>query len=219
MRTDISQSLISQLERGVQHPSSVAVERFARLLDALRWSVSEFETATGVQLPGLNPGDAPKMAGLVPPLTPRLILHAGTVGAGLNPDAGVVEHPERRWMPNHPALEGYRDEDLVTLDVVGDSMACEDVRLTIPEGSTVYLHTRLEPQPGDIVAVWLERGQTGVLKVYQPSEAGHVILQSYNDHHAPIVLQSGERDYLQGVYLAHITGGRRAHRAKTRFRK
>lgn len=212
-RTNISQSLISQLERGSQHPGSVAVERFGRLLDALNWTVHEFSEATGVDIPGLvTPGQTG-----IPPLSPCLIRHAGTIGTGLNPSMTAMDYSERRLMPSHPALEGYAEADLVTLDVVGNSMACDDVRPTIPEGSTVYLHLRLEPQPGDIVAVWVEREQRGILKVYGP-RAGHIILQSYNDHHTPIVLQSGDCDYLQGVYLAHIVGGRRAHRPKTMYR-
>lgn len=49
-RADVSQSLISQIERGVQHPLGVSVERFGRLLAALEWSSSEFSRETGIDL-------------------------------------------------------------------------------------------------------------------------------------------------------------------------
>ncbi|GGR11628.1 LexA family transcriptional regulator [Deinococcus ruber] len=51
MRADISQSLVSQIERGVQNPLGVSLERLSRLLQALSWSVNEFSAATGLNLP------------------------------------------------------------------------------------------------------------------------------------------------------------------------
>lgn len=51
-RADISQSLISQIERGVQTPTGLSVERFSRILDALNWSAGEFAQATGLDVPG-----------------------------------------------------------------------------------------------------------------------------------------------------------------------
>lgn len=65
IQADVSQSLISQIERGVQHPTGVSVERFTRLLGVLKWSVEDFSLATGIGLvtaptkeePSVQPAD------------------------------------------------------------------------------------------------------------------------------------------------------------------
>lgn len=65
-RADVSQSLISQIERGVQVPTGISMDRFGRLLDALNWSAAEFSEATGLEIPFV----APTRSG--PPVPPRL---------------------------------------------------------------------------------------------------------------------------------------------------
>lgn len=55
IRADISQSLVSQLERGVQHPTGVSVERFARIIKALEWTTIEFLSATGLEIDHIVP--------------------------------------------------------------------------------------------------------------------------------------------------------------------
>lgn len=138
-----------------------------------------------------------------PMFQPHIVKHYGTVGAGLSPSAYAEAHPEYRTFPNVAGLEGYRDDELFTLDVIGDSMTCEKVQRTIPEGSTAIFYATNEAQNGDIVAVWLEKEQKGVLKMYDCS-GGYVVLRSYNDNHKPITLEPGDCDMIQGVYLTHI---------------
>ena len=73
MRADVSQSLISQIERGVQHPTGVSVERFARLLRALNWTAPAFSEATGISLgPTIEESLPSRRAEVVTPHARRL---------------------------------------------------------------------------------------------------------------------------------------------------
>ena len=72
IRADVSQSLVSQIERGVQHPTGVSVERFARLLSALNWTAQAFSEATGISLgPTVEESPAPRRPG--PPSVPSVV--------------------------------------------------------------------------------------------------------------------------------------------------
>lgn len=219
----LNQTTVSELEGARYEIGNLTAGRLAGLARGLDWTLTELERELGVDF-GLSNYTPPspldiKQPGFHPePMYPsRLVAHYGTVGAGLNPMAHAEHFPEQKPFPNVPGLEGYRDEDLFLLDVVGDSMACEEVHKQIPEGSTAIFHARLEPVPNvSIVAVWLEKEQTGVLKLYTHDD-GHVVLRSYNDHHKPIILSPDDRDYLQGVYLTHVAPVR--HPKQMKFRK
>ncbi|WP_256372740.1 helix-turn-helix domain-containing protein [Deinococcus sp. S9] len=67
-RADVSQSLISQIERGVQLPTGVSMDRFARLLEALHWTPEQFAEATGLEVPFVAPS---RSGPPVPPVVPR----------------------------------------------------------------------------------------------------------------------------------------------------
>jgi len=144
----------------------------------------------------------------------RHLRMAGVVGAGLNPHAYSDGAVETIVIPGFAAIEDFADDDLMVLRVSGDSMTCEEARLAVPEGSLAVFHRTMTPQPGDIVAVWLENEGTGVLKVWRPKLGEHVILESYNKHHMPIILSASNPGEVQGVYVGHISSGRRAHNRK-----
>lgn len=74
IRADVSQSLISQIERGVQHPTGVSVERFARLLSALQWTTEQFSEATGIEVSY----PAPRYGNGAP--IPPVVQHADPLG-------------------------------------------------------------------------------------------------------------------------------------------
>ena len=67
LRANISQSLISQIERGIQNPTGISVERFARILETLEWTAAEFTQATGLQV-GFEP-TTPELP-FAPPISP-----------------------------------------------------------------------------------------------------------------------------------------------------
>lgn len=140
----------------------------------------------------------------------RLIRHCGSVGAGLWL-VGASEYPDFRAFPRIPGLESYADDELFALDVIGDSMTCEATQKTISEGSLAIFLASSDAQMGDIVAVWLERQQRGVLKIYD-KQGGHIVLRSYNNAHKPIILEPDEPATIQGIYLTHVAPIRRRGR-------
>ncbi len=50
LRADVSQSLVSQIERGVQKLTGIATDRLIRLAAILNWTLPELQRGTGVDL-------------------------------------------------------------------------------------------------------------------------------------------------------------------------
>lgn len=218
----ISVPMLGSIERGTHSLTSVSSGNLAHLNKAFGLTWADFLDVVvpkyGPYLPHLRAQQENGVTRSVEfdpqPYISRQLAFAGIIGAGLNPRAYAADSLETVNIPDFPAIENYADEDLMVLKVSGDSMISEDVRLTIPEGSTAVFHIHLQPQPGDVVAVWLEREGVGVLKVFTPEVYEHVILESYNKRHLPIILTEDNPGEVQGVYLGHIASGRRAHNRK-----
>ena len=87
-------------------------------------------------------------------------------------------------------------------------MTCSEVQQTIPEGSMVALHTKLEPRKRDIVAAWVVSLGIDVLKTYGKGLNDEVVLESYNPAGARFPTSQYEL-VLQGVYIGHWMEGRR----------
>lgn len=112
IQADVSQSLISQIERGVQHPTGVSVERFARLLTALQWTTEQFSEATGIEIsvPGPRPLTHAERRGWVlpeeeePDIPEALQIAAQKYGHGDNAPLA-----ERRWLLELADLD-FREE-------------------------------------------------------------------------------------------------------------
>jgi hypothetical protein len=102
----------------------------------------------------------------------------------------------------------YRPEDVYVVKVLGDSMTCAEVQHTIPEGSMVALHTKLEPRKRDIVAAWVVSLGIDVLKIFGRGLNDEVVLESYNPAGARFPTSKYEL-VLQGVYIGHWMEGRR----------
>lgn len=97
----------------------------------------------------------------------------------------------------------YRLDDVFAVNVNGQSMIDQDARRTIPPGSLVFFHSKLRPEPGEIVCVYLAAHDQTVLKVWRPKD-GYAVLESNNAKHAPIIVTDEDDATLQGVYLTHI---------------
>lgn len=148
IRADVSQSLISQIERGVQHPTGVSVERFARLLEALKWTPAAFVSDTGIPL-GPNvmnaASDHPSLpADEVRPITD---LHRVPVrglaaaGSGFYSDDNILDY-------EYVTADEYR-VGMLAVQIEGDSM-----EPTIPNGSRVYVDSRqTDPQDGKLFLI------------------------------------------------------------------
>jgi SOS-response transcriptional repressor LexA len=105
-----------------------------------------------------------------------------------------------------PAASKYNPDDLYVLDVDGDSMTCPEVQRSIPAGSSMLFHGKLEPRNGKIVAAWLPsvgRNGLGVLKVFRRKETEGVVLESYNPSGARYPAQQYPDMIVQGVCLGY----------------
>ena len=125
-------------------------------------------------------------------------MYYGTVSAGIKGEGKAIK-PYPVNIPSWLAAR-YNPEDIFVLTVVGDSMTCSEVRKTIPEGSEVYFHRSLQPNNGEVVAVWLEDRDIGVIKIYRPDRETSV-LESYNHKHTPILIDERNQATVQGVYV------------------
>lgn len=130
--------------------------------------------------------------------------HVGTVSAGTG-SSGVLVSKKRISAPSWVA-EYRLDPDMIFVaDVDGDSMTCEIVAKTIPQGARAYFHRpneKMQPRPGSIVYVYLQAEDAAVLKVYQPGEQ-FTVLTSHNKSSPPIVVDESNPGIVQGIYLVH----------------
>ena len=136
--------------------------------------------------------------------------HVGTVSAG-NGSGGVLVKQRSISAPDKIAQKFDLDY-VFAAEVSGDSMTCEDVAKAIPEGATVFFHRpnqKMQPQPGDIVYVFLQSEDQPVLKVFEPNR-NHTILTSYNQAQRPIVVDESNPGIVQGIYIGLELIGPRA---------
>ncbi|NJK43974.1 MAG: hypothetical protein HC933_06525 [Pleurocapsa sp. SU_196_0] len=155
--------------------------------------------------------DAPALPVDAKPAPPGVeVRHLGLVQAMMQLDKGTLRnggvHRARRVACPLPAALKYNPDDLYVLDVNGDSMTCPDVQKTIPAGSSVLFHAKLEPRNGKIVAAWLpgigpSAGGMGVLKTFRRKETEGVVLESYNPSGARYPAQLYPDMMIQGVCL------------------
>lgn len=127
--------------------------------------------------------------------------HVGTVSAG-NGGSGILVTKKTVSVPDWIA-ERFDLEYVFAADVEGDSMTCDDVAITIPQGATAFFHRpnpKVQPRPGDIVYAYLPRPDQSVIKVFQPGRA-ESLLTSYNREAMPIKVSESEPAEVQGVFL------------------
>ena len=145
------------------------------------------------------------------------------------PDLGLVAaaNLENITWPVHPnageyhgsysvtreAINGYNPDDLFKLTADGLSMVSDEVRNTISPGTPLICHRFLEPEQGDIVIVWLDDHEMGIVKEYWPKRTRDIVLRSWNNDFPPITLRPGDRWHVQGVVISWVTI-RRQHGVK-----
>lgn len=134
------------------------------------------------------------------------VRYFGPTNAGLDL-ARLAAEGEEVFVPDWIA-DRFELSRVFAMDVVGDSMACDDVMRSIPEGSRVYFLESKTAQAGETVCCRLHRDGLHVIKVYKPQE-GYAILESYNHEHKPIVVDADNPGDIVGVYLTHIPRGPR----------
>ncbi len=191
----IYQTTVSRIERGIIHPvKNLSIEELYGLLRGLEWTPEEFTSATGLEIPGVEPLE---MMGARPVTSTMKVPILGTVSAGRGETTveleGELEVPEE-------VLRRYRSYNLFALRVTGDSMYCEDLPISIPPGAYVVAAADLAAQPGDVVVAWHEPSQTGFLKEWHPKR-GHQVLRSWNPDVPPILIQPDDPIDIQGVVV------------------
>jgi SOS-response transcriptional repressor LexA len=190
------------------------------LLSGYRLSDEEiYQVATKFKLPmtvefaiRMQKGFAP-----IPQAQPILgklvrVRHLGEVNAGLRSHGAYGDEMERREVLAD-YLDGSNPENCFLLDVTGHSMTCEDIRKSIPAGSTLIVDPTLRPEHGDPVVCELEVAgeRRGVVKTFRPTGRG-IVLDSYNQEHSPILLTDEMECVIRGVVVNWIPPGRKALR-------
>lgn len=105
-------------------------------------------------------------------------------------------------------VERFNLDEVFAVTVNGNSMLSPEAAETIPEGSTVFLHSRGRPSNGDIICAYLPAHDQTVLKRWVDGN-GYAVLSSHNSDHKPIVVHGDEVIILQGVYITHTPRPRR----------
>lgn len=218
----ITQGTMSDLERGKVKPTQMTYERFVAYLHALEWTPQEFAQATALNYPHdyeashIIPNLLEPPRGLGNFVSVEVLQAQGGIKESHDDSRGrtgakFVDIPESLLNGNNPA-------DCLLVEIFGDSMSCEDVRLSIGEGSQVIVNRAETPQSGDIIVADLyhEDEWKRVLKIVD--REGHIVLRSYNDKHTPIVLAEGMELVKIGVYVNHTGPGRQAMRRINRER-
>lgn len=200
----ISQSRLSEMEHGrasfrslfIAPQHRIAALRLYGVKDSdIRKLDERFDLAVGPYLAPQTP--------LGEPATAKLD-HVGTVSAGMG-SSGVLVSKERISAPSWVAEHGLDPDNIFVAEVDGDSMTCEIVAKTIPQGARAYFHRpneKMQPRPGSIVYVYLQAEDAAVLKVYQPGEQ-FTVLTSHNKSSPPIVVDESNPGIVQGIYLVH----------------
>lgn len=217
----LTQTTVSELERGKYSPADLTATRLAALAKGLNWSVAELERATGLDL-GLSPAD--KILDFLETRFPGIISNdpnqsaidlvkmgaepingeypvplLGDVAAGGRMDTFIPVENAEEWIDAGRGLAmRYGLSNLYALRVTGDSMYSERARFSVPDNSIVIVHRELEPVRGDIVVAYIEELDVGVIKSFgEPEDA---TLSSYNPT-GPVYRANQYRIRLCGVVV------------------
>jgi repressor LexA len=197
----ISQRTVSAIETGRQEPINLSAYRFGWLLDALEWTPNQFSEATGLEVPAsllreVYPPEATPLGEIVP------IRYLGDVAGGLFASGQNIDDPKLIEVPRF-FIGSYNPADLFGLSVSGHSMASPDAKQSIPEGSLVLVHSKLERHSGRVVVCYLLDEGIGVIKTWQEADGG-TWLTSYNPDqttYAPIPINKSTRARFCGVVI------------------
>lgn len=203
LRLRMSQPTISKIERGLTDLSTWEPSRLYDLLIAWRQTPAQMlELADRYDLKQLKEymAEARQMMRVSEGSRVRYL---GAVSAGKLGANEVLENGHASVSVPDAIAERYRLEDVFAVNVVGDSMLDEDTRRSIPPGSLVYFHTKLAPEVGEIVCVYLPHHDQTVIKKWRPN-TGYAVLASSNPQHEPIIVRDADEALFQGVYLTHI---------------
>ncbi len=193
LRADVSQSLVSQIERGVQNPAVISVDRFYRLLRALEWTPEEFAEATGLELPGVTREPKAEDLGMPVEVYTLPLIQAGAGPPWYQDEAETITLalPELR----------YPKDKLFVVRIVGDSMS---PYLENGDLAVVYQDPGLAAK-GKAVAVWLADDGVVIKRFLGETEDGLLYLGNDNPAHPPFLAPPGSR--IVGVVVKRVKEG------------
>lgn len=199
----VSQPLISKVERGLADLSSWEPSRLYDLL--LAYGVPPAKMLEVTDMPEYHAFHAylAERNAMYRVREGERVRFLGKVSAGKLGVSYAEDGAPRTVNVPDAIVARYRLEDVFAVNVDGESMIDRDARDSIPPGSLVYFHCRLQPDPGEIVCVYLAEHDHTVIKRWKP-RVGYTILESSNPEHKPIIVQNDDEAVLQGVYLTHI---------------
>lgn len=192
IQADVSQSLVSQIERGVQNPIGVSVERFMKILHTLGWSPKEFTTATGLEMvwtyaDAVNDADIEQLQRerarrysrdeVIPIPNVHRVPVIGMAAAGHGVDINEVEPLAYDYVD--PA--NYREHMLI-LQVDGDSMSASGEVNSLQAGDWIYVDPRLlDLQDNKIFVVYVP-GQGVLVKRVRKWPQGWMLTSDNNEY-------------------------------------
>ena len=157
----IYKSLLWRLENGKKASDSLTWTETEALAKALELSTYELNKILGVKQ-----SEAPKTI-FAQADTSVKALYVGKINGGLKTMLAAGEESVFVSIPGWIG-DRYKLEEIFVATVAGDSMADDEVRDSLPEGTECYFHRSIHPELNDIVAVWLEHHDIGVLKCFKP---------------------------------------------------
>lgn len=171
LEANISQSTVSQIERGAKLPTSLSLSRFTRYLSALRIHSQQFAAVTGLQVPATLTAAPMDVAGRVR-LVPLFAAVGAGPGGGDGEEMGSVAIPAT-WLGDYAAYS-----------VEGDSM--EPI---VGDGDTVVVRIQDTAQLGETVVVYCpDEGM--VVKRFEITdpETMQLVLASNNRDYASVLI-------------------------------
>lgn len=162
----VSQTLISQIERGAQRPEGIKTERLVNILNALGLTQAHLQNETGIDL-GIEADDEfLERYGYEANLTIEIPMF-GSVAAG-------VKGFEEKQVPDDILRLDVRELDrgvnrkkLFLVKANGNSMFQDGMPRPVPDGSWLLVEHGATPKDGDLVIAYIKELDIGVVKQYK----------------------------------------------------
>lgn len=210
-RAGISQGYISRIEdEGIDGTIKDKWQPRKQLALLLAYGLSESEIIEASKHFGLDAHSVLNTSLQSPPIPETIarkelvaIRDLGTIQAGLK---GLSFSNDSYEYTNVLAddLNGYNPENCFRVTISGDSMVSDEVARRIMPGSKAIFHIltpKMQPREGDVIAAWLTKQDIGVIKTYHKTD-DYIILNSYNKHHRPIIIDNEDELKIQGILVS-----------------
>lgn len=187
----VTEKTLQRYENGDNDLSVMNLDFYRSLLEALQWTASDFQVATGVNV------RAPEIPGSEPYRNTMQVQMVPAAIAGIGHDAEVNQQYET--VPLDARLPGLMNRAADTLRLVrisGDSMVSETAGIGITPDSMVVVEINAIPRDDDVVVAWVPNRETLVIKRYR--ESSDAILRSINPR-GPVFRVSEEDIEVRGV--------------------